>query len=101
MALQELPLPVVHLAQAGGEKERCSSSPVGFHMVAELPGAATVEAMSRPEQKETEKVFEEARGEAPSRNLECRRTAMGNLGRKKYPYSGSNRVRGVRRRETA
>ena len=29
MALQELPLPVVHLAQA--EKERCSSSPVGFH----------------------------------------------------------------------
>ena len=41
----------------GGEKEcfeRCSRSPVGFHMVAELPGAATVEAMSRPEQEETE-----------------------------------------------
>ena len=50
----------------GGEKERCSSSPVGFHMVAELPGAATVEAMSRPEQEEAEEVFEEARGEASS-----------------------------------
>ena len=44
----------------GGEKERCSSSPVGFHMVAELPGASTVEAMSRPEQEETEEVFEKA-----------------------------------------
>ena len=53
----------------GGEKEcfeRRSRSPVGFHMVAELPGAATVEAMSRPEQEETEEVFEEARGEASS-----------------------------------
>ena len=48
------------LSQPGGEKERCSSSPVGFHMVAELPGAATVEAISRPEQEETEEVFEEA-----------------------------------------
>ena len=28
------------LSQPGGEKERCSSSPVGFHMVAELPAAA-------------------------------------------------------------
>ena len=73
MALQELPLPVVHLAQGsrlkpGGEKERCSSSPVGFHMVAELPGAATVEAMSRPEKEEAEEVFEEVRGEASSQS---------------------------------
>ena len=35
-------------------------------MVAELPGAAAVEAMSRPEQEEAEEVFEEARGEASS-----------------------------------
>ena len=32
-------------------------------MVAELPGAATVEAMSRPEQEEAEEDFEEARSE--------------------------------------
>ena len=37
-------------------------------MVAELPGAATDEAMSRPEQEETEEVFEEARGEASSQS---------------------------------
>ena len=37
-------------------------------MVAELPGAATVEAMSRPEQEEAEEVFEEARGEASSQS---------------------------------
>ena len=37
-------------------------------MVAELPGAATVEAMSRPEQEEAEEVFEEARGEALSQS---------------------------------
>ena len=66
MALQELPLPVVHLAQAGRRKGALLSSPVGFHMVAELPGAATVEAMSRSEQEEAEEVFEEARGEASS-----------------------------------
>ena len=31
-------------------------------MVAELPGAATAKAMSRPEQEETGEVFEEANG---------------------------------------
>ena len=31
-------------------------------MVAELPGAATANAMSRPEQEETGEVFEEANG---------------------------------------
>ena len=35
-------------------------------MVAELRGAATVEAMSRPEQEETEEIFEEAQQEASS-----------------------------------
>ena len=33
-------------------------------MVAELPGAATAGAMSRPEQEETEEVFDEAQKEA-------------------------------------
>ena len=45
------------------EKEPCDrvlSLPCGFHMVAELPGAATAKAMSRPEQEETGEVFEEA-----------------------------------------
>ena len=37
-------------------------SRVVFHMVAELPGAATAKAMSRPEQEETGEVFEEANG---------------------------------------
>ena len=36
---------------------------MGFHMVAELPGAATAKAMSRPEQEETGEVFEEAQME--------------------------------------
>ena len=47
------------------EKEPCDrvlSVPCGFHMVAELPGAATAKAMSRPEQEETGEVFEEANG---------------------------------------
>ena len=47
------------------EKEPCDrvlSLPCGFHMVAELPGAATAKAMSRPEQEETGEVFEEANG---------------------------------------
>ena len=40
------------------EKEPCDrvlSLPCGFHMVAELPGAATAKAMSRLEQEETGK----------------------------------------------
>ena len=47
------------------EKEACDrvlSLPCFFHMVAELPGAATAKAMSRPVQEETGKVFEEANG---------------------------------------
>ena len=46
------------------EKEACEgfSLPYGFHMVAELPGAATAKGMSCPEQKETGEVFEEANG---------------------------------------
>ena len=47
------------------EKEPCDrvlSLPCGFHMAAELPGAATAKAMSRPEQEETGEVFEEANG---------------------------------------
>ena len=38
------------------EKDPCDrvlSLPCGFHMVAELPGAVTAKAMSRPEQEET------------------------------------------------
>ena len=35
--------------------EWCSGSPVSFHMEAELPGAGTVEAMSRPEKERLRK----------------------------------------------
>ena len=48
LTLKEQTLRAGHLAQASS--------------VAELPGAATAEAMSRPEQEETAKLFEEAHG---------------------------------------
>ena len=55
-------------------------------MVAELPGAATVEAMSRPEQEKAEKVFEEARGEASSQS-ELMAGGQGPLVSGQVPYS--------------
>ena len=65
LTLQESASCFGHLAQAVRGKRSLATGflvPCGFHMVAELPGAATAKAMSRPEQKETGEVFEEANG---------------------------------------
>ena len=55
-----------HLAQAvRGKRSLCDrvlSLSCGFHMVAELLGAATAKVMSPLEQEETGEVFEEANG---------------------------------------
>ena len=55
--------PVACRALSSSWESALSGAPVGFHMV-ELPGAATVGAMSCPEHEETE----EARGEASSQS---------------------------------
>ena len=66
LTLQEQASCAGHLAQAvRGEKASLAKGSLdsrSFHMVAELHGAATAKAMSRPHQKETGEVFEEAYG---------------------------------------
>ena len=62
--LQEQLVPCTWLKPRGkkGAWRKGSWTFLGFHMVAELPGAATAKAMARSERNETGEVFEEAHG---------------------------------------